>query len=404
MSTCNSVRGVDGMAADRIGRIDDVLGAHVEAGRLPGAVYLLRRGEDVHVGTVGALALGGPVSNRGPMRRDTIFRLASLTKIATAVAALILVEECRIRLDEPIGRLVPELAGPRVIRAPAAELDDTVPAHREITVRDLLTFRMGTGLDFTIGDTPIGRAISGAAGFAEPPGATGDDFVAALGAVPLVAQPGERWLYNTGSDVLGVLIERAAGRPFAEFLHERVLAPLGMRDTGFAVPADHLDRVAHGYLADPVTGELGDGEGPEELRTAPARPSPSGGLVGTVDDWFAITEMLRHDGRYPGGRMLAPMTVAAMLTDQIPDAVKAVSGFVPGWFDSRGWGLGIGVGTRRDGIEAPGRYGWDGGTGTTWFTDPTTDLTAILLTQRGQFPLMSPVYLDFWASVHQAVE
>jgi CubicO group peptidase (beta-lactamase class C family) len=153
-----------------------------------------------------------------------------------------------------------------------------------------------------------------------------------------------------------------------------------------------------------VTGEIGDGEGPEGLRSMPPRPSASGGLVGTVDDWFAITEMLRHDGRYPDGRMLAPMTVAAMLADQLPDAVKAVSGFLPGWFDSRGWGLGIGLGTRRDGLEAPGRYGWDGGSGTTWFTDPGTDLTAILLTQRGQFPIMSPVYLDFWASVHQAVE
>jgi CubicO group peptidase (beta-lactamase class C family) len=102
--------------------------------------------------------------------------------------------------------------------------------------------------------------------------------------------------------------------------------------------------------------------------------------------------------------MLAPMTVAAMLSDQLPEAVKARSGFLPGWFDSRGWGLGIGLGTRRDGMEAPGRYGWDGGSGTSWYTDPAADLTAILLTQRGQFPLMSPVYLDFWASVHQAVE
>lgn len=382
------------MAHDRIGRIDDVLAAHVEAGRLPGAVYLVRRRDDVHVGTVGTLALGGTE----PMRRDTIFRLASLTKVATAVAALILVEECRIRLDEPIGRLVPELAEPTVIRARDADLDDTVPAHRAITVRDLLTFRMGTGLDFS--DTPVTAALRRFHGFPAPHGGTADEFVRDLGALPLLAQPGDRWLYNTGSDVLGVLIERAAGQPFAEFLHERVLAPLGMRDTGFAVPEQHLGRVAHGYLADHVTGALGAGVTPDALRTAPPRPSPSGGLVGTVDDWFALTEMLRHGG----GELLAPMTVAAMLTDQLPDAVKAASGFLPGWFDSRGWGLGIGVGTRRDGMEAPGRYGWDGGSGTTWYTDPAADLTAILLTQRGQFPMMSPVYLDFWASVHQAVE
>jgi len=388
------------MAKDRFDRIEDTLAAHVAEGRLPGAVYLVRRRDDVHVGTVGTLAIGGTE----PMRHDTIFQLASLTKVATAVAALILVEECRIRLDEPIDRLVPELAAPKVIRTRESELDDTVPAHRAITVRDLLTFRMGTGLDFGFAGTPIGEAVADFHSYPDRGGRTANQFVGDLGAVPLLAQPGERWLYNTGSDVLGVLVERAAGQPFAEFLHERVLVPLGMRDTGFAVPEEHLRRVAHGYLADHVTGELRAGTGPTALRRTPARPSPSGGLVGTVDDWFAMTEMLRHVGRYPGGRMLAPMTVDAMLTDQLPDAVKAQSGFIPGWFDSRGWGLGIGVGTRRDGLEAPGRYGWDGGSGTSWYTDPGADLTAILLTQRGQFPLMSPVYLDFWASVHQAVE
>jgi CubicO group peptidase (beta-lactamase class C family) len=391
---------MDGMAKDRFDRIEDTLAAHVAAGRLPGAVFLVRRRADVHVGTVGTLAIGGTE----PMRRDTIFQLASLTKVATAVAALILVEECRIRLDEPIDRLVPELAAPKVIRDRDSELDDTVPAHRAITVRDLLTFRMGTGLDFGFAGTPIGEAVADFHGYPDRGGRSANQFVADLGAVPLLAQPGERWLYNTGSDVLGVLVERAVGQPFAEFLHERVLAPLGMRDTGFAVPAEHLHRVAHGYLADHVTGELRAGAGPTALRRTPARPSPSGGLVGTVDDWFALTEMLRNAGRYPGGRMLAPMTVAAMLSDQLPEAVKARSGFLPGWFDSRGWGLGIGVGTRRDGMEAPGRYGWDGGSGTSWYTDPAADLTAILLTQRGQFPLMSPVYLDFWASVHQALE
>lgn len=393
---------MNGMSTTRLARVHDVMAEHVEAGRLPGAVTLVRRRDDVLVDTVGATALGAST----PMLRDTIFRIASLTKPLTAVAALILVEECRIRLDEPVARLLPELADPQVVRSLDGPLDETVPAHRGITVRDLLTFRMGTGFDFAAPDSPAAQAVLGLTG-----GFTGagsdhapDEWIAELGKLPLLCQPGERWLYNTGSDVLGVLIERAAGQPFEAFLHERLLTPLGMRDTGFAVPQDELDRVATGYLTDPATGEFGEPSGPETARTAPARPSPSGGLLSTVDDFFAFAEMLRHGGRYGSERILSRPTVEAMTTDQLPEAVKAVSGLLPGWFDSRGWGLGVGVGTRKDGLEAPGRYGWDGGAGTSWYTDPAEDLTAILFTQRGQFPLASPVYQDFWASVYQAVD
>jgi len=218
-------------------------------------------------------------------------------------------------------------------------------------------------------------------------------------------QPGARWLYNTGSDVLGVLIARASGQPLETFLAERIFAPLGMRDTGFAVPAEHLDRVATTYSTDTGAGELVRPSGPEDLLTMPARPSASGGLVSTVDDFFAFTEMLRGNGRYGAERLLSRPSVEAMTTDQLPAEVKAVSGFGPGWFDSRGWGFGVGISTRKDGLEAtPGRYGWDGGSGTSWYTDPAEDLTAILLTQRGAFPLASPVYLDFWTSVYQSID
>jgi CubicO group peptidase (beta-lactamase class C family) len=373
--------------------IGEVLQRHVDAGALPGAVALVRRGGDVRVDVVGSMAFDGP-----PMRRDTIFRMASLTKPLTSVAAMMLVEECAIRLDEPVARLLPELAQPRVVRTLDGPVDDTVAARRPITFRDLFTYRLGTGLDIDAMSTPVVQAVMATA----PPAARhriddADAWLQALAGVPLLAQPGERWLYNTGSDLLAIAVTRASGQPFATFLRERVLEPLGMRDTAFSVPAGKLDRLASGYLADHATGELGPPDDNAKETVEPAHPSASGGILSTVDDYFAFTEAFRD------GRLLARTTVAAMTTDQLPPEVKAVSGFTPGWFDSRGWGLGLGVVTHRSSPSAsPGTYGWDGGSGTSWWTDPTEDMTAILLTQRGQFPAASPVYQDFWTTVYRA--
>jgi CubicO group peptidase (beta-lactamase class C family) len=397
-----TIAGMDGLSKIRFERVHDVLAGHVQDRLLPGAVTLVRRRDEVHVDTVGTTALEGAE----PMRRDTIFRIASLTKPVVAVAAMILVEECRVRLDEPVDRLLPELADRQVVRSLDAPLTDTVPAQRAITVRDLLTFRLGSGISF--GDpqrSPIVKAFGRVAGFSPETSELGpDEWIAALGELPLMFQPGERWMYNTGSDILGVLIERASGQSLEAFLRERIFAPLGMRDTGFSVPAEQLHRVATAYSTDEGAGPLVRPEGPEKLRTTAARPSASGGLVSTVDDFFAFAELLRHGGRHGSERLLSRPSVEAMTTDQLPEAVKAVSGFLPGWFDSRGWGLGLGISTRKDGLEStPGRYGWDGGSGTSWYTDPTEDLTAILLTQRGAFPQFSPVYLDFWTSVYQSI-
>jgi CubicO group peptidase (beta-lactamase class C family) len=393
---------VSGLSKTRFARVHDVLAEHVAAGALPGAVTLVRRGDEVHVDAVGTTALGGT----DPMRRDTIFRIASLTKPIIAVATLLLVEECRVRLDEPVDRLLPELADRSVVRRIDGPVDETEPAHRQITVRDLLTFRLGTGLSFDALDAPAVRAVWDVAGFPEKhPDRTPDEWLRALGDLPLLAQPGERWFYNTGSDVLGVLIARACGQPLEDFLRERVFEPLGMRDTGFAVPEADLHRVATGYSVDPVTGELGSPSAPETLRAVPARPSPSGGLVSTVDDLFAFAEMLRAGGRHGSERLLSRPAVEAMTTDQIPAEVKARSGFQPGWFENRGWGFGVAIDLRRESLwGTPGRYGWDGGSGTSWYNDPGEDLTGILLTQRGSYPLASPVYLDFWTSVYQSLD
>ena len=195
------------------------------------------------------------------MGRGTIFRISSMTKPVTAVATMILLEECLLRLDEPVDRLLPELAGRRVLKGIDGPLEDTVPAARPITVRDLLTFCMGFGIIMAEpGSTPLLRAMSGLRlgqgppDPQEPPG--GDEWIRNLGTLPLVHQPGEGWMYNTGSDVLGVLIARASGRPCEAFLRERVFEPLGMSDTGFSVPGDDSGRLATVYRTDPATGGL----------------------------------------------------------------------------------------------------------------------------------------------------
>jgi CubicO group peptidase (beta-lactamase class C family) len=234
----------------------EVMARAVERGDVPGLVALVHRRGETHVAALGTMAAGGDA----PMRRDTIFRIASMTKLITAAAAMILVEECRLRLDDPVDDLLPELADRRVLRRIDAPLDDTVAAERSITVRDVLTFRLGIGAVMAPpGSYPIQRAMDEAGIDRGPDGPTcgPDEWIKRLGALPLVHQPGAAWMYHTGADVLGVLIARAAGRPFEEFLRERIFEPLGMWDTGFHLPAEKLDRLSVSYATDPQTGGLG---------------------------------------------------------------------------------------------------------------------------------------------------
>jgi len=252
-----------GLSKARLGRMHDVMAAHVERGELPGLVTLVGRRGEVHVDAMGMKAIGG----RDPMRQDTIFRITSMTKPITAAAAMILVEECRLRLDEPVDRLLPELAERRVLQRLDGPLDDTVPAHRPITLRDLLTFRMGLGVIFEpSGHYPIQQAVNELqiVGFGPPNPSTPhdpDEWMRRLGTLPLMHQPGEKWMYNTASYVLGVLIARASRQPLETFLRERIFEPLGMKDTGFGVPAAKLDRLATSYWPNSTTGalELHDG-------------------------------------------------------------------------------------------------------------------------------------------------
>jgi CubicO group peptidase (beta-lactamase class C family) len=258
---------------------------------------------------------------------------------------------------------------------------------------------------------PIQRAVSELqlTGFGPPiplTPHTPDEWISRLTTLPLMHQPGEKWMYNTGSYVLGVLIARASGQPLETFLRERIFVPLGMRDTGFSVPAAKLDRLATAYQADPETGalKLDDDVADSKWRRPPAFPDAGGGLVSTIDDYL-VGQMMPDNGKHGSERILSRPSVETMTTDQLAPRQKAVSGFLPGYFDSRGWGFGLSMVTKRDDVAAvPGRFGCDGGFGTSWYSDPKEDLTAILMTQRGGFPLFSGVYLDFWISVYQAID
>jgi CubicO group peptidase (beta-lactamase class C family) len=293
-------------------------------------------------------------------------------------------------------------------------LDDTVPANRPITVRDLLTFRMGFGLIWGPPDVyPLQKAVGELqiVGFGPPNPSTPhapDEWIRRLATLPLMYQPGEKWMYNTGSYVLGVLIARASAQPLETFFRERLFEPLGMKDTGFSVPAAKLDRLATSYWVGSETGalELHDGVADSQWSRPPAFPDAGAGLVSTIDDYWAFGQMMLNKGKHGRERILSRLSVETMTTDQLTPEQKAVlSGLLPGYWDSRGWGFGVSMVTRRDDVAAvPGRFGWDGGYGTSWSSDPKEDMVAILMTQRAEFPLFSGVYLDFWTSAYQTID
>jgi len=397
-----------GLSKSRLARMRHVMAGHVERGDMPGLVALVSRRGEVHVDALGMKAIGGSE----PMRRDTIFRIASMTKPITAAAAMILIEECRLRLDEPVDRVLPELANRKVLKRPDSPLDDTVPAKRPITVRDLLSFRMGFGSVMAPpGTYPIQKAMRdlqiGGDGPPNPSTAPAtDEWIRRLGTLPLVHQPGERWMYHTGSDVLGVLIARAAGQPLEAFLQARIFQPLGMKDTAFSVPAEKIDRLSGCYRRNPASGTLEAYDDPANSYWG--RPSGfesgGGGLLSTADDYLAFCRMMLDNGRHGRERILSRPSIALMTTDQLTPEQKV--GTEPFLGDHSSWGFGVAINTRRNNLWAvPGRFGWDGGLGTSGYSDPTEDLIGVLLTQRMmESPEPPPVFVDFWTSAYQAID
>lgn len=385
--------------------IEQAVQATVDAGQASSISWLVAVGDEVRTGAVGGID-GDPDR---PTQSDTIFRISSMGKPVVAVAALQLVDDGTLGLDDPIDGLLPELADRRVLADPHGSIDDTVPAERPITVRDLLTFRMGLGFDFTAEgpQTSIDRlaALGLPPGPPQPQQVPGtDEWLTLVGQVPLSHQPGERWLYHWSADVLGALVERATGQPLGAVFRERIFAPLGMDDTGFSVRPAQLDRfgACFGATADDGGRDVFD-PADGQWATEPAFPSGGGGLVSTVDDFGAFAAMLLRGGTNEAGeRLLSAELLAQMTTNQLTDEQLTDGGPTPD--GSAGWGFGVGVQLVDAPIRAAGSYDWDGGLGSSWANDPSNRLIGVLLTdQMWTSPQPPPVCEAFWSAVSRAL-
>jgi CubicO group peptidase (beta-lactamase class C family) len=379
--TSDAIGPARGFDPARLAEVGPALQEFVDRGELAGVVTLTSRGGEI----VQAEALGWcDIESNAPMRSDTLFRIASMTKPITSVAALMLIEEGRMTLDDPIARWVPELANVRVLRDPAGPLHDTVPAQRAITIEDLLTHRSGIAYAFfsegqlkpayerTLGDPAMNRS-------------TPDQWLAALGTLPLAYQPGERFHYGHSTDVLGFLVGRVEGKPFRQVLHERIFGPLGMADTDFWLPHDKRSRLASLYRYDEAAGGLAKVE-PEMYDSPPAYTPGGGGLISSASDYHRFARMLLDEGACDGGRLLRPETVRLMRTNRLTPAQREVPfAGMPLWQKS---GFGLGLSIAEDPIDnpyacgAPGSITWPGIFGTWWQADPAHDLIMIYLIQH----------------------
>jgi CubicO group peptidase (beta-lactamase class C family) len=378
-----------------------LLQQHIARGYMPGGIALISHADEVQVVLAGRHSRETP----GALRRNAIFRISSMTKPVTAAAAMMLLEDGKLRLDAPIDYWLPELAHRRVLKRLDSELHDTVPARRAITVRDLLTFRLGWGIVLAAPDTyPIQQQIAALklVGFGPPDPASPigpDEWLKRLATLPLMAQPGEQWLYNTGAYVLGVLLARAADRSLPELLQTRIFEPLGMADTGFFVTPDKRDRLVSAYRLESGSLLLYDDPASSAWASPPAFPDGGAGLVSTADDFLAFSQLLLQRGRVNGRRLLAEASITAMTTNQLSAAQSDSGAAILG--SGRGWGFGMSVVLTKSDEGVPvSAYGWNGGLGTTWIADPNTRRSVLLMTQT-MFTSPTPpaVHQELWRTV-----
>jgi CubicO group peptidase (beta-lactamase class C family) len=405
-----------GLSQERLLRLRKNLQGYVERGEIAGIVALIHRhGEEAYIETAGWQDKEAQI----PIKRDTIFRIASMTKPIVAVAALTLVEEGKIRLYEPIDRWLPELANRMVMRDPNGSSDDVYPSPRAITLHDLLTYRLGLGWGnsslrpqlFAMTSAPLAEAmqIPNAERFAP------DAWMARIGEFPLLSEPGTRWHYQIASDILGVLIARVTGKPLETYLRECLFEPLGMVDTSFSVPTEKRSRLATLYARSPE-GELTVRDHPEATfwGNTPLFPSGAAGLVSTVDDHQRFGRMLLNNGELDGVRILSRKTVETMTTDYLtPEQhTHPFANFdrydmdrSARMWDNWGFGYGVAVRTRRLGLgPSVGSFYWPGAFGTTWVADPHEGLMATLLPQVLEAnPFYRQIGEDFLALTYQAI-
>lgn len=387
-----------GMSSERLARINEMMQRHIDAGTITGGVTVVaRRGKVVHFESHGYSDL----DKKTPMPKDAIFRMASSTKPVAGVAVMMLVEEGKIRLTDPVSKFIPEFKNMKVAvpkggapeptgpfsrnRAPEVDL---VPAHREITIRDLLTHTSG------LLSGGLGQAVSNVE---RKSGDTLADYIPRLGSVPLDFQPGTRWRYSAGAgiDTLGRIVEITSGMTFDRFLSERIFNPLGMRDTFFNLPEDRQSRLLPLYRN--VQGKWEKAPTPQFLNTR-TYFSGAGGLMSTAHDYLMFQQMFVNRGQLNGVRLLSPKTVDYMAMNHVKDLYKGLRGDD----DGMGFGLTMAVHVNEalaNARRSNGAYGWAGAFGTMTWTDPEEELACVLMIQQSD----TGVQRDFQNAVLQAI-
>jgi CubicO group peptidase (beta-lactamase class C family) len=355
-----------GLDAAALHRLSAALETRVASGHLPGAVALVaRHGKVAYFESFGAQ---NPITG-APMTRDSLFRIYSMTKPIVSVGVMMLWEEGRLLLSDPIGKYLPALNEPRVGVA-----NGGVPVDRPITVQDLLRHTSGLTYEFR-GDTPVHKAYIGAK--ISRLRQTNEEHVEALGKLPLLHQPGAHWEYSRSTDVLGRLIEVISGQTLGAFLSERILTPLGMMDTGFSVPEKNHGRIAEPFARDP---ENATDVNLLDVRRPAIFESGGGGLVGSTMDYARFTAMLINGGRLDTVRLLGRKTVELMTSDHLGSIPSNPELLPPG----HGFGLGFAVRTSAGMAPFPGSVGnyyWSGAAGTSFWVDPVERLFAVLMIQ-----------------------
>jgi len=380
--------------------------AAIDRGAAAGVVTLLyRHGEIAQVDAVGFQ----DEAAKTPMRRDTIFRIASMTKPIVAVATLMLIEDGKFALSTPVEKILPELADRKLLANPADPLDSAKPSPHGIVVSDLLTHRSG----IVTPDTAPGPLVE-ALKNADAARAIGpEEWIKRVGALPLAYEPGTRFNYGNSFDVLGVLIARASGMSLPDFLEARIFKPLGMKDTGFFVPADKTARFAVNYGVDPQTKKrtVADQPGPSShWAKPPAFPAGAGGLVSTADDYLAFARVLLGKGRSDDVRLLSHQSVALMTSNWLTPEQRKIpfAGFE--FWAGQGFGLGVSVvddvarqARSPFGFSSAGSFGWPGAWGTWWQADPKEDMVQIFMIQLPAGDPRTPVRA-FQAASYRAID
>lgn len=395
--------GKSGLSAHRLHRLQDTMNAYVARGEVAGVVTLVhRRGETAHVGVAGWQDKEARVA----MKRGSLFRIASMTKPVVSVATMMLVEEGLLRLSDPIGRWLPELADMKVLPRPDAPLEQARPAERPITVRDLLIHRSGLSYVLTA-EGPLAGALSEFNELVFPKIIATDEWLARLGQLPLSYPPGQRWHYGLSTDVLGLLLGRVTGTSFAEVLDSRIFQPLGMTDTGFWVPEKKWKRFGPAYTPHPETGQRIVVDPARGSRWQDPRSFPSGGagLVSTVDDYLKFGRMMLGGGAVDGVRLLSRKTVELMTANQLSEQERNAPFLGLDFWAGRGFGLGFGVVhdiARYDAYASAGQFGWPGAYGTFWAADPAEDMVMLMMIQL-YFGRDCKIGLDFQTLVYQSI-